>query len=172
MRSFLLTHSLELGREVDNAECSQPRARGEDGGKEENGKCFYLWLSRAGTQERDEGELLLRVTHWQHPQPSVQGARAGIELILGFSSWENLGSIISLLSSLGRAGGGGRRAKQEQVGAADGMFAQEPLASHFLSLPELMGQLFGATRVCHGKFHPGHASSPGGSSLEIPNVIF
>lgn len=46
-------------------------------------------------------------------------------------------------SSLGRGRGGGRwwggrRAEQEQVGA---VFAQEPFASDFSSLPELMGQL-------------------------------
>lgn len=102
---------------------------------------------------------------------------AGMELIMGFSSGENLGSLNSLLSSLGRGRGGGRwgrgrRAKQEQVGAVDGGFAQEPFASNFLSLPELMGQLFRATRVSHGKFHPGHASAPRGSSPAVPNVIF
>lgn len=36
-------------------------------------------------------------------------------------------------------GGRGGRDKQEQVGTRDGVFAQEPCVSHFLSLPELIG---------------------------------
>lgn len=36
-------------------------------------------------------------------------------------------------------GGRGERAKREQVGTRDGVFAQEPCVSHFLSLPELIG---------------------------------
>lgn len=143
---------------------------GEDGANDGE-KCFYLWLSWAGTQGGDEEHLLLRVTPCQHPHPFVH--RVGRELILGFPPWGNLGSPISLPPSLCRGGWvRGRRAKQEQVGAVDGVFAQEPFASNFLSLPELMGQLLGATRVSHGKFHTVPASSPQGSSPAVPDVIF
>lgn len=83
----------------------------------------------------------------------------------------------SLPSSFSRGRGRGRwgrggRAKQEQVGTGDGVFAEEPFASNFLSLPELIGQLFQEdTRVSHGKFHPACASVHRCSSPVLSNAI-
>lgn len=100
----------------------------------------------------DKRDLLHRVTHHQHPLlPSgelCRGRGQSWRWKTGSPLWKNPAHTphtpplpLSCLHSWAEEeeGGRGERAKREQVGTRDGVFAQEPCVSHFLSLPELIG---------------------------------